>query len=338
MNKKLPPLVSVVMPVFNGEPFLREAINSILNQTFTNFEFLIINDGSTDKTKKIIESYSDSRICLINQKNIGLIKTLNKGIKLSRGAYIARMDADDISEINRLEIQFQLMERELDIAVCGSWVRTFGTNNSIWQYPTHHDEICCRQLFSCAMAHPSTMIRRSTLMESNFNYNENCMHAEDYDLWVKISKRHKLININKVLLSHRIHKTNIGSVHQECQVKTANDIRKKQLVELGIENSDNAIILHSKISRKKYEYSMSFVKATQTWLERLEKANKNKKLFNETIFKMELGYQWWAVCRTTTQLGLFVFLSFYRGELHKYINLSPKIKIIFFIKCMMRYG
>ena len=121
------PLVTVLMSVYNGEKYLERAIKSILNQTFKDFEFLIINDGSTDNSVKIIQSFNDLRLRLIhNESNIGLIKTLNKGLKLSNGKYIARMDCDDISLPKRLSIQASFMEKYPEIGVCGSWVKIIG--------------------------------------------------------------------------------------------------------------------------------------------------------------------------------------------------------------------
>ena len=123
------PIVTVLMPVYNAEKYLAEAINSILNQTFTNYELLIINDGSTDKSEEIILKYSDKRIRYIkNDKNIRLVATLNKGIELAKGKYIARMDADDISVPTRLEKQITLLENNEDIGVCGSFLYVFGEN------------------------------------------------------------------------------------------------------------------------------------------------------------------------------------------------------------------
>ena len=136
------PLVTVLMPVYNGEKYLKEAIESILNQTFKDFEFLIINDGSTDNSVKIIQSFNDLRIRLIhNESNIGLIKTLNKGLKLSNGKYIARMDCDDVSLPKRLSVQINFMEKHPEIGVCGSWVKIIGLEQKfINKYPQKHEE------------------------------------------------------------------------------------------------------------------------------------------------------------------------------------------------------
>ncbi|MFT5919102.1 MAG: glycosyltransferase involved in cell wall biosynthesis, partial [Granulosicoccus sp.] len=138
------PLVTVLLPVYNAEKFLEQAIRSVLDQTFTEFEFLIINDGSTDRSEEIIVSFNDSRIRYIkNETNLKLIKTLNKGIEFASGKYIARMDADDISLPTRFEQQVALLEKQPEIGVCGTNCIIFTTKGeeSPSQYASDNDEI-----------------------------------------------------------------------------------------------------------------------------------------------------------------------------------------------------
>lgn len=165
------PLISVVMPVYNAELYLDEAIQSITNQTYKKFEFIIINDGSTDKSLEIIKKYKDeySRIVLISRENKGLVFSLNEGISKAKGKYIARMDADDISLSTRLEEQVAFMEENQEIGVCGSWVEVFGDNrkNTIWKMPKSNEELKTRLLFSVPVAHPSVMMRKEILDKYN---------------------------------------------------------------------------------------------------------------------------------------------------------------------------
>lgn len=160
------PLVSVVMPVYNGEKYLPEAIDSILKQTFTDFELLLINDASTDNSEKIINSYNDSRIIYIkNEQNLGLIKTLNKGLDLAKGEYIARMDQDDISSHERFAKQIALFESNLEIGVCGTWFTLFRENHEdqIIEHPEYNDSIKIGLLTSCFIGHPTVMMRKKQL-------------------------------------------------------------------------------------------------------------------------------------------------------------------------------
>ena len=159
------PKVTVLMPVYNAEKYLREAIESILSQTFKNFEFLIINDGSTDKSKDAILSYNDPRIIYSeNSKNLGIAKTLNKGMNLARGNYIARMDGDDISHPDRLQEQIEFMDDNRHVGVCGTWLQTINNNKEeIWKSPIAHEEIRSLMLFHDAIYHPTVVIRRDII-------------------------------------------------------------------------------------------------------------------------------------------------------------------------------
>jgi len=206
-----PPLVSVVMPVYNGEEFLGEAIQSILSQTFQNFELIIINDGSTDNTLSIIKEFQkkDNRIILISRGNMGLIYSLNEGIEKSKGAYIARMDADDISLKSRLDKQLEFM-KDNNVDICGSNVQLFngGGDIKLWQYPILDQDIKFSLLFSCAFAHPSVVIRREVF--SSLKY-KNYKNAEDYKLWVDAAlSGFRMGNINKTLLKYRFHKGQVS--------------------------------------------------------------------------------------------------------------------------------
>lgn len=198
------PKVSVLMPVYNGEKYLKDAIDSILNQTFIDFEFIIINDGSIDNTRKIIESYDDQRILLINQENKGLPITLNIGIEIARGEFIARMDADDISEENRLMEQVEFMDQNSEVGICGSNINLINDKSEHighMMYPLEHDDIKAQMLFNCPLAHPTVIFRKSFLDESGLRYSEG--KSEDYDLWTRSVYITKVANINKYLLGYR---------------------------------------------------------------------------------------------------------------------------------------
>lgn len=230
------PLISILLPVYNGELFLSETITSILNQTFTEFEFIIINDGSTDKTEEIILSYSDSRIVYVkNEQNVQLIATLNKGLRLCNGKYIARIDADDIALPNRLEEQLCFMEKNPEIGVCGSWVETIGLEqNRIVQFHSDHDLIRMELLLHNYLHHPSVMIRNSILTNHKLQY-PNCLHAEDYAMWVQLAKHTKFHILPKVLLKYRMHENSIGAQYNDIQLQQSAIIRKNQYEDLGIE-------------------------------------------------------------------------------------------------------
>ena len=198
MDKNINPEISVLLPVYNSEKYILEAINSILNQTFSNFELIIIDDGSTDTSEEIISKINDKRIVFEkNDTNKGLIYTLNKGIRLSRGSYIARMDADDFSVANRFEKQILEFEKDENLVVCGSFIKTFGngTEQYISHIPITNAQILASIFFTCPFAHPSVMIKKEALLQLEEAYREDYKHSEDYDLWSRLVFVGNSINI-----------------------------------------------------------------------------------------------------------------------------------------------
>lgn len=223
MSNDINPKVSVIMSVYNGEKYLREAIDSILNQTFTDFEFIIINDGSTDKTKDILESYFDPRLRIIHQENVGLTESLNRGIGIARGKYIARQDADDISLPRRLELQLTYLERHPQVALLGTWARTIDKDgNAIkeMRYPTNPNFLRWRMLFNNNLIHSSVMFNAEKIRQLG-GYNIDLARAQDYDLWLRIMMRHEIAQLSEVLLQWRDHPKNITSTYSEDQENVA---------------------------------------------------------------------------------------------------------------------
>jgi glycosyltransferase involved in cell wall biosynthesis len=227
------PCVSVVMPVYNGETYLQEAVESILNQTFTNFEFIIVDDGSTDSTAEILTTYAvlDSRIRPVhNETNLGLIKTLNKGVALAQGKYIARHDADDISLPERLAIQVDYLEQHPEIGMLGTaYYRVFTDGQrSLRQPPLTDTEIRWRLLFGNVWCHPSMMLRRQLLAKSEPVY-DNFLHAEDYELWLRLLKRTRAATLPVPLVEYRVHEHGICLTYSESQEQMVTAISAKQI-------------------------------------------------------------------------------------------------------------
>lgn len=207
--------ISVIMPVYNCEKYLRQAIESILNQTYKDFEFIIINDGSIDNSFNIIKEYQlqDGRIITISRENKGLIYSLNEGISLASGKYIARMDGDDIALPERFEKQVEFLEHKKDVDVIGTHIYAFG-NEDIEKskkieerFNVLIDEINMEKIIfdDIVICHPSSMIRREVLDKlGGYSYKYTC--AEDYDLWIRALKfGFKLSTVNEKLTRYRLH-------------------------------------------------------------------------------------------------------------------------------------
>ncbi|MGH7156963.1 MAG: glycosyltransferase family 2 protein [Candidatus Saccharimonadales bacterium] len=207
------PLVSVVMTVYNGERYLAEAIDSILSQTFTDFEFLIVDDGSTDKTSSIIQSFADPRIILIKHKNIGVAASCNKAIQKAKGTYIARQDADDVSMSNRLEAQVILLNENSDIHLVGSNIKLVDKKLNFMSYSnllTHPDDLHLGLVFSNQIAQGAVMTRKQTLIEAGL-YDPAFSITHDYDLWARIAHSHKLMNLKDYLYIYRVHEESLST-------------------------------------------------------------------------------------------------------------------------------
>ena len=220
------PKISVVMPVYNTqEEYLREAIESILNQTFSDFEFIVINDGSTNNAKDVILSYKDPRISYYEQENRGVIKTLNRGFALCKGEYIARMDSDDISLPQRFEKEVAILDNNENIGIVGSWIKHFPKDNTIRlkERPRYFDV-----LKECPLAHPTVMIRSSVLKKYDLQYGD-FLHAEDYELWSRFIKVSELYNIQEVLLNYRVHESSITSSCSTVQAETSKKVQQNML-------------------------------------------------------------------------------------------------------------
>lgn len=242
-------LVSVVLPVYNGEKFIAEAIQSILCQSYKNFEFIIIDDGSTDETLRILREFKgkDSRIHLVSRENKGLVATLNEGIDLACGKWIARMDADDIALPQRFERQLQWLG-ETGADICGAWVNLFGTaDKRVLRHPQSDDAIKVELLFGTPFAHPSVIMK--TDLVRKLRYDKAWEKAEDYDLWERAARQGwKMTNVQEVLLLYRQHAT-----------------------QTTMHFFDQNQLLSQKIRRRYWEFVFNGLHLPQNWIEEVMK-------------------------------------------------------------------
>jgi len=244
------PKITVLMPVYNCELYIRESIESILNQTFDDFEFLIIDDASTDKTLDIIKTYDDKRIKVIKKtSNTGLTNSLNYGLSIAKGEYIARMDGDDISLIERFAKQVFFLDRNPDTVLCGSFFKIIGTDEII-TVPENHEDIKLAMLKACCIGHPTVMIRKSYLDKFSLMYDVNKEPTEDYDFWTKLLKVGKLYNIQEILLNYRVHDSQVSKKRNLQQINMAIEIKINLLNNLGfVKNDYTQDLLKKVISR-----------------------------------------------------------------------------------------
>lgn len=210
MNKL--PLISVLMPVYNGERFIHEAITSVISQTYQNWELIIVDDASTDDTAMIVSSFNDNRIRLsTNKKNLGLAENRNKALSLAKGELIAILDSDDISNEMRLEKQVDSFLMDEGLVICGSWANVVDKKSTIvdvWRFPKDHYDLTLRFYLQFPIVHSSAMYRRCTVESLNLKYDPAFAPAEDYDFLFKLVSYGRLKVVPELLVSYRLHDRN----------------------------------------------------------------------------------------------------------------------------------
>ena len=333
------PQVSVLMAVRDGAVYLDEAIRSVLEQTFTDFEFIVIDDGSTDGTDAILQRHQrqDARIRLSRSGGNGLSHALNHGLELAKGIYVARMDADDVSLAGRLAAQVRFMEAQPEVGICGTWIETFGMNKSmVYRNPSDDATIRCALLFESVLAHPSVMIRREAFRSAGLSYDPLMLHAEDYDLWVRASQYTSLANVPEVLLRYRLHPEQVVRTHEATKRETARRIRRRQLTRLGLTPTAGEEALHESISSWDFADSREFVSAAHAWLVKLVEANRMTGRYPREPFQRTVAERWWAICAASTHLGLWTLTALRRSPLWGDMRLDWKQQVKFGVKCGIR--
>ncbi len=228
------PVVSIVMSTYNRENMVKEAIESILNQSFTDFEFIIVNDASEDNTEETIKSYSDNRILYLkNKQNCGCTFNYHTAHNIAKGKYIVHIDDDDISLPDRIKIQTQFMENNPDIALAGTYIETFGENKRpSWVFYTQPKMLDLAMNIYNPICHSSVIYQKEYLDKNYINYDISKKCAQDYDLYKQIIfSGGKLANIPEVLVKYRMHKNRITDIKntQDIQIENANNIRNELL-------------------------------------------------------------------------------------------------------------
>ena len=277
------PLLSVVMPVYNGMLYLNQAIDSILHQTMNDFELIIIDDASTDDTVLVVNSYNDRRIRVFkNHNNLGNYPSRNLGIKKSTGKYIAVMDADDICMPERFEKQIQFMDINKEIGIVASAVRL--STGGVISRPSDPELLKTLFFQENYLIHPSLMFRRQMLDKHLLRYDEQYRYSADYDLLVRAFRYLQGTCLKDILLTYRIHQDQITSRHRKSQWEFANQIRIKQIQYLNIQPTADEIEIHLSLLRKKQPDKKYTGNDYTHWIEKLIAQNNAVNHFNPSIF------------------------------------------------------
>lgn len=281
------PLISVVMPVYNQSRFIKEAVDSILNQTFSDFELIIIDDASTDGTTEILKKYTDPRIKLIiKDRNQGVSRAINDGLRLAKGKYIARMDGDDISVKDRFEKQVAILENNPKIFICGSWIQFFGNSRKIIKYKETHNEIITELLINCSISISSSMFRRKELSHIIFDVNKRS--GEDYDFWTKVAWLGEMYNIQEVLLLYRVHQNQASLIHKPNQILDDIQIRLNLFKKINYDTQKYTDPLITKILLLNKSISINELELFLKWIAELYKSNLKSKMYPFKELKLVL--------------------------------------------------
>ena len=334
------PRITVLMPVYNGEAFLREAISSVLCQTFKDFELLVINDGSKDRSVAVIESVHDPRIKVIhNEVNKGLIYSLNKGFDLARGEYIARMDCDDISLPTRLEKQLNFMQAHPRVGISGTWIEVMGKKNYLMKYPQGSESIRCHMLFYCAVAHPSVILRKEMIKRHGLYFDQSYVRAEDYELWVRaLSDNVQLVNYPEVLVRYRLRQDLLRTKLGKDQLATASRVRRNQLENMGFDAQEEDFWIHEAVSTCQMPCDKAHFGMAEKWLLKLRQENKQKGKYQERKLEEAIGDAWFRLCDQASDKGFWTLESYFLSPLSKWVRIETAKKLRLVVKCLLRYS
>ncbi len=343
---KTTPRITVLMSVYNGETFLREAIDSILSQTYRDFEFVIYDDCSTDNTPKIIESYTDSRIVYRrNQENKGLTFNLADGVTQSKADYIARMDADDIAYPQRLATQVEWMDTNPDICILGSSVSYFKNKPGdlgVAKQPTDDATIKATLFISFTLMHPSIMIRRETLVQKGINYNPEYRCSQDHALYLDcIRAGLKFANLSQPLLYMRAHAGSISRARHGYQQECSQRARLLFLKSTGLAEgcSDEEIEAYNTFASGYYPETIEKVHAYERFAEKVYNSSFVEKYFDKNLLRHLMadklcGGAYHAIEDKNTKKSALVArkspLVIYSSKW------SKKMKLKFLIKCLIK--
>lgn len=306
------PLISVLMPVYNVEVYLAEAIESILNQTLGDFELIILDDGSPDGSGDVAKTFTDKRIIYHrNEVNLGLANNLNVGLKMAKGKYIARMDGDDISLPKRFQTQIDFLEAHPDIDLCSCALQMFGTENTVWVREADPEAVKITMMFYSPVLHATSVWRRESFEKHNLYYDQNAFPAEDYELWSRAVFHCKLVNIPQVLYRYRIHGIQVTKTDERRDEK-CRQIRINYLKETlpSLDPIDLDLFVLRYLNKR--DINLENVKSLKQIYSTIIQANFKDKFFNQSILKKKLNRYYQGL--------IFQLLVDYKYSIFKYLK------------------
>lgn len=341
------PLVSVLIPCYNVEKYAEQAIRSIMDQTYKNLEIVVVNDCSTDSTSFILKRLSeeDKRIKVYeNEQNLRLITTLNKGIGLCTGEYIARMDADDFSMPERIEKEVEFLEKHHDIDIVSTLFYTFKNDDlkqrSLHNNPTRPEELAAYMLFRSGLLHPASMFRRRVFSELGMKFESEYLHVEDYALWSKAIYKTKIANLPDPLVYYRVHENQVSSLNNRIQTENKKLVFKIHCEHLGLPQDPDFIDLYASVAEcVPKEQTEEYIARCEKFMLDLIELNNNKTFCDAVYLKKMLALHWLRLC-ANSQRGFKVLKQLKRSTLYHKPSYSMQDMLILYFKCIfkLKYG
>ncbi len=281
------PKVTVLMPTYNVAPFVGEAIESVLRQTYSDFELLVMDDCSTDNTIEVVRSFDDSRIRIVqNDRDLGLAENLNRGLSLITTEYVARMDGDDIGCPDWLEREVAILDTHPDIGICGAGFERFGTTETVVQFPKRHEDIAANMLFECSVIVPT--FRMSLIRNHGLHYKSEAFPAEDYQFWSECLRITRIYNIPRTLFHYRMHPTQICSSRREEQLRKVKETRLYMLDWLSNDFNNEEKSYYAESFMEPYIVSKHDLRERKAFCKKIIEKNRKRGNFDEAALRRRL--------------------------------------------------
>lgn len=332
------PKVSVLLPVYNVAPYIRETIASIQSQTFVDFELIVIDDLSTDDTAAIVAGIKDDRILLIrNSHNLGRAGSDNAGLVAVRGQYIAKMDGDDLCHPERLKRQVAYLDHHPEVNVVGSWLQNFGASTYLNRYPSTPVAAQVLTLFTLPIGNPSVMLRTCLFREGKMRYDAALRQTEDYDFFARYVRELRAVALPEVLIRYRVlPKANKTTTLTE-RASVANEVRARLLSDWGLTYTARELKLHNTIAMLDCLLGDVCLEEVEMWLLKIIQHNDEIPLFEPAALRRGLGERWFEVCYTYPQHRLKGIWRFGRSPLAKYFPVPTRKLLKFWIKSLSQF-
>ncbi|MCP4217272.1 MAG: glycosyltransferase [bacterium] len=323
--------LTVLMTVYNGATYLPKTMESILEQSYRDFTFLIVDNASTDDSRNIIRSYNDYRVQLVElPENIGQVAALNKGLELIEDGYVARMDADDISLPDRFKRQVDFLDANPSIGICGTRATTFGAKTVTWAHPSKPEDIKVKLLFECALVHPSVMMRKERLDKFNLTFDASLNHSYDWDLWLRASRHMDIANIPEVLLQYRLHQASESTRTLDLQESAAKKLDDESLAFLGLQNHPLRPIHRDTAAEtlKILNREEEFLHLVKEWFDTLKDANRIKRIYQQEALERFLDERFFIVLTKNTRHWKTAFKYYKQKKLYRRVPLIWSLKFL----------